>query len=407
MRTPLLVCVALALAPVLTAQTTGRVVPSSAATKEPNYWDSRVFYGTTSTTAKPESHAQYAYDSADVGGVAVWRTLYLRRPHRLGNINKATTFTSTVIMSNSPVAYNQLSTTFTANHGTSTAGTAAQTVFSGTISLPANRVGTTFPEPWFLVVTFRTVFVHAPVNGGSLVVEFINSNNSQNQAYYVEGFKPDYGTRSNNGVSAGCWYHSDGPPTLGNSGYNNSLAAILPYVGNQWWVQHGNMPSNEPNMKRSLNLIGLQGVGGTAFGRKLPIPIASLGFLDICTYRQTPTGPIVRPGVLANDLTISPLIVPIPMTYTPSTAGPSRGRITAPTIKIPNDPSLAGKSFYSQSFSLDKKLGIYDRVYMGWASKWTVGSGRGLPGSVVYRTSNNSSITGFFSKESGHTCMFK
>ncbi|MHC4816366.1 MAG: hypothetical protein ACYTFN_25205, partial [Planctomycetota bacterium] len=89
MRTPLLVCTALAVTASLAAQ--ARVVPSVSATKDPNYYDYYATYGTTSTTTKNEGHGQYVYDSADVGAAAVWKSVAWRRPHYISNTNKLTT----------------------------------------------------------------------------------------------------------------------------------------------------------------------------------------------------------------------------------------------------------------------------------------------------------------------------
>ncbi|MHC4854568.1 MAG: hypothetical protein ACYTF5_21405, partial [Planctomycetota bacterium] len=152
-------------------------------------------------------------------------------------------------------------------------------------------------------------------------------------------------------------------------------------------------PSNEPNMKRSLNVVGLVGPGGTAFGKTLPIPINQLGFLDICNNNA---------GRLANDL-----VIVQGMTYTPSTAGKSRGQLRTPTVNIPNDVRIGGQSFFAQPFCGDKKLGIYDQIYMAWGSKWTIGTGTGPMGSVVYRTGNNASTTGSIRYGYGRTMMFQ
>jgi len=360
----------LAIASSLAAQ--GVIVPSSAATTDPNYYDYFATYGTTSTTTKNEGHAQYLFDSADVGSATVWKSIAWRRPHYISNTNLATTFSMTIIMSNSPVAYNSPSSTYTANHGSSTSGTAPVTVLNGQISLPANSRGSTWPEPWFTPMPI-SVFVHAPVKGGSLVIECIGSNNSQSQVYYCEGFQPDNGQRLSNGSSGGCQWHSDG-------GWNSGIGYTYPKVGGSWYVNHSSMPSNEPNMAKSLNIIGAQGVGGTAFGKTLPIPISMLGFLDICQ---------VRAGILSNDL----LLVQ-PMTYTTSTAGASRGTLRTPTVNIPNDPTLGGLAFFAQPFCGDKKLGNYDQIYMAWPSKWVIGTGLGPKGSTVYSLGNNASVTG-------------
>ncbi|MHC4077675.1 MAG: hypothetical protein ACYST0_04430 [Planctomycetota bacterium] len=388
MRTPLLVCTALAVATGLAAQAAGRVIPSASATKNPRYYDYMATYGTTSTSLKNEGRGQYIYDSADVGGAAVWKSIAWRRPQTLGNTNVLTTFSMTIIMSNSPVKYNAPSSTFKANHGTSASGTAPQTVLNNTkISLPANSRGATWPEPWFAPIPI-SVFVHAPVKGGSLVIECIGSNNSQNRTYYCEGHQPDNGQRVSNGQSGGCQWTSEG-----TNRWNSGIGYRFPVIGGTWHISHSGMPSNEPNLKKSLNIIGVQGPGGTAFGKKLPIPIASLGFLDICKTRI---------GKLFNDLVITQ-----PLTYTPNTTAPGRGTLRSPTVNIPNDPKLGGVVFYQQAFCTDKPIGNYDQIYMGWPSKWTVGTGTGPMGSTVYRLGNNASTTGSIRKGYGRTMLLK
>lgn len=383
MRTPLFLTSLSFLASGLAGQ--GVIIPSVSAKTDPNYYDYWCTYGTTSTVVKNEGHGQYLYDSADVGGSALWQSISWRRPHYISNTNALTTFSMTIIMSNSPVAYNAPSATFSANHGTSTSGTPPQTVLNNQISLPANSQGSTWPEPWLTAIPIQR-FVHVPVKGGSLVIECLGSNNSANALYYCEGHQPDIGWRLTNGPSGGCQYHSDG-------GWNSGIGYTRPVIGGQWHVSHSNMPSNEPNMKKSLNLIGLQGVGGTAFGRTLPIPIAGLGFLDICK---------TKPGMLYNDV-----VLVQPMTYTPSTVAPSRGSLTSPTVNIPNDPKLGGVNFFQQPFCLDKKLNSYDQVYMGWPSRWIIGGNAGPKGSVVYKTGNNASTTGSIRNGWGRTMLLR
>ncbi len=385
MRTPLLFCATLAVTTGLAAQAAGRVVPSGAKTKAPGYFDYYATYGIKSSSVKNESHGQYIYDSADVGGAATWKSLSWRRTRYVFSSNAATTFSMTIIMSNSPVKHDAPSSTFTANHGSSGSGTAPKTVFSGKISLPANQRGNTWPEPWFVVATFTTPFVHARVKGGSLVVECLGSNNSAGLPYYCEGWRPDFGRRLN--VSTACQFHSDG-------GYNNGISYTLPFVGGSWFVQYNGMPSNEPNMKKSISIIGTDGPGGTAFGKTLPVKISDLGFQDVCK---------VKVGTLANDL-----LTFLPMIYTADTSGAkNRGSIRLPKIAIGNNPSLGGLPFYSQPFCVDKPLGGFDQVYMGWASRWFIGSGKGLPGSVVYRLFDNTRTTGTVRKGYGRTVLFK
>ncbi|MEE9126099.1 MAG: hypothetical protein V3U11_03075 [Planctomycetota bacterium] len=383
------VTVTIAITTGLVAQTATRVVPSGAATTNPDFYDYYAFFGTTSPTPNNEAHTQYLYDSADVGGPAVWKTLSLRRSHYIGSSsNKATTVTGKVILSNSPVSYSAPKTAFAANHGSKASGTPPVTVIDGKINLPASNRGKTWPEPWFPLPSFASPFVHAPVKGGSLVIEFITANNGD-RYYYVEGFRVDTGARSSNGQFGGCQWTSEG-----NGHMNSSVGYRSPVFGGSWYVEHGGMPSNVPSLKLSLNIIGLRGVGGTAYGMKLPIPISTLGFVDICKKRI---------GKLFNDN-----VVMLPMTYTASASGPGRGSLRSPTVNIPNDVKLAGASFYQQPFCVDTdpKTGLRN-AYMGWPSKWTVGSNKGLPGSMIYRLFDNSGNVGLVRKGYGQTCQLR
>jgi hypothetical protein len=313
----------------------------------------------------------------------VFKSVSWRRTNYISNANKATTFNMNIKLSNSKTAYNAPSSTYLNNHGKG-----AVTVYNGKVSLPANTRGT-WPEPWFMVASFTTIYAHIPINGGSLVAEFISTLNSSNQTYYCEGFGPDSGTRTTNVQSGGCQYTSEGSPR-----WNSGIGYRQPVVGGTWYVNHSGYPPAEPNLKKSLNLIGFQGNGGTAYGLKLPIPITKLGFLDVCKTRA---------GILANDVVMA-LITP--MTYTPSTAGPGRGAIRTITFNIPNDPKVGGLNFFQQPISADKPLNGFDQIYMGWPSKWHIGTGMGPMGSYVGRAGNNSLLTGFIGNGRGRTMKF-
>ena len=62
------------------------------------------------------------------------------------------------------------------------------------------------------------------------------------------------------------------------------------------------------------------------------------------------------------------------------TIGTSCAQMAA--LSIPNDPSLAGAIFYDQGFFLDPAANPFGAVST-LGAKWTIGSGRGGPGSLV------------------------
>jgi hypothetical protein len=358
----------------LSAQTT--IVPSAVATTNPANYSSNFFYGTTSTSAKNECRSQTLYDAADVGTtVKTWKNMEFRRPQYLGNVNAATSGTMKLTLSSSTTGYQAASSTFASN-----TGTPATTVFNGTINLPARTRGAAWPDPWETAVPFTNVWLYIPMTGGSLVVENEFSGSTSMAVWYVESCKTATGTRVTN-LSA-CSKHSDG-------GANNSISYTFPVVGGSWYVNYGGMPSNVPTLAASFQILALGGAGSSQWGMTLPIPLATL-FL-----------PSNNCSLAVQDS------IRLPMIYTPSTAGPSRGSLRGPTVPIPNSPVVAGLSYFDQAVCMDINATTNaPEIYMSWSSKWTVGSGLGNPVAMVYRTGDNTQPSGTVRRHEGPSLRF-
>lgn len=358
-RTALFAVSLLSAAP-LFAQT---ILPKSAATASPGYWNTTFFYGTASTRVKNEGRTQMIYAASELGTIVkVFKSLQVRRPQYLGNVNALTSGAMVLSISNSARAHTAASATFATNHGTKT------TVFSGRISLPARSRGTTWPDPWEAAVPFSPSWLFIPSTTGSVVVENMFSGSTSARTWYLEGTRPKRGVRATN--FSACSAHSDG-------GRNNSIGYRFPVVGGTWFINYNNMPSNVPSLAASFQILGAGGVGQNQWGMTLPIRLSSL-------------------NLPSNGCSLAVMDhFRLPLTYVTSTAGPNRGSLRGQQITIPNNQQLAGLTFYDQAVCLDTNRTTNNpEIYMSWSSKWTVGSGLGDPVSLVYRVGDNSLSTG-------------
>ena len=161
-------------------------------------------------------------------------------------------------------------------------------------------------------------------------------------------------------------------------------------VGGSWFINYNSMPSNVPSLNASFQILGVGGRGATQWGMILPIPLSTLVLpSNNCSLAVT------------DDLRL-------PLTYVPNTSGPkNRGSLRGVTVPIPNNPALAGLSFFDQGVGTDTNATTNaPEIYMTWSSKWTIGSGLGDPMSMVYRTGDNTQVTGFVRQWEGPTLRF-
>ncbi|MEE2886607.1 MAG: hypothetical protein VX951_04170 [Planctomycetota bacterium] len=349
------------------------ILPKSAATTSPGYWNYSFFFGSDGTRVKNEGHTQVLYAESELGSIVrTFTSLEVRRPQNLGNQNLALTGTMVLDMSSTPTAPSAASSTYAANHVANKTN-----VVNGQINLPARNRGSVWPDPWETAIPFTTTWIFIPMPGGSLVVDNQFSGNSSNRHWYLEGTRAQRGTRITN-LSA-CSAHSDG-------GKNRSISYRQPQLGSTWFVNYGSMPSNVPSMNASFQILGVGGVGQAQWGLTLPINLSTLSLpSNNCSLAVT------------DDFRL-------PMTYVTSTAGPNKGSLRGVTVPIPNNPQLGGMSFYDQAVGMDtNQTTNAPEIYMSWSSKWTIGSGIGDPISIVFNTGDNTALTGIVRQYEGPT----
>jgi hypothetical protein len=349
------------------------ILPKSAATASPGYWNSSFLFGSDGTRVKNEGHTQVLYAESELGStIRTFTSLEFRRPQNMGNQNLAMTGTMVLDMSSTSTASSAASSTYTANHGPTKTN-----VFNGQINLPARNRGSVWPDPWETAIPFSTTWIFIPIPGGSLVIDNQFSGNSSNRHWYLEGTRAPRGSRATN-LSA-CSAHSDG-------GRNRTLGYKLPKLGGSWFVNYGSMPSNVPSLNASFQILGVGGVGQTQWGLSLPI---NLSLLSLPSNN-------CRLAVTDNFR--------LPLTYVASPAGPNKGSLRGVTVPIPNNPQLGGMSFYDQAVCMDtNQTTNAAEIYMSWSSKWTIASSVHDPISLVFNTGDNTALTGTVRQSEGPT----
>src|SRR5262249_9638057 len=69
----------------------------------------------------------------------------------------------------------------------------------------------------------------------------------------------------------------------------------------------------------------------------------------------------------------------------------SIGVASSPTFAVPNVASLGGQSFYEQACFFDRTANALGVVPVG-ATRWRIGTGRTLPGSMVHVGGRNAAV---------------
>ena len=207
------------------------------------------------------------------------------------------------------------------------------TVLAGPISLPAAPATSTWPAPWEAPFPFSTPFVYAPAFGRALVVDIVQTANTGGTPWYVETVPPPVGARADNGPRTACRY--------GNGSVNTTIQYALPHAGGEWWLGYSRLLPNAVG----VGALGVQGVGGSWAGFRLPIDLAL----------------IQAPGCSWN--TSVELMVPL--------RADALGDARWPTLSIPNVPGVAGGVFYDHSVFLDPGANAAGLV-TNWSSQWTL-----------------------------------
>jgi hypothetical protein len=260
----------------------------------------------------------------------------------------------TIDISIGPNDADQASSTFAQNHGLQ-----VTRVFSGNVNVPQDS-STQSPAPWAVNITFQTPFPFIPPLGKGLVLDFqIQSFTPTNGTtpWSVDAAIAPTGTRvSNPSAQSNCKFS--------NGNYNNTISYVFPSLGGIWWVRYSNLLAGAPG----LGVVGSQGVGGNWSGVPLPFSLAALGAPG-CSWN-------------ASAAIILPLV-----------ADASAGA-KWPDLQMPNDPGLAGQSFFDQAAFVDPTANALGLVTV-WSSKWTFGTTPAPAATKVYALLNsNNSPTG-------------
>ena len=329
------------------AQTTGSFVVPSALEK--GRGNSYFYYLTWySSTPMQPVHVQLIYDVKDIKvPAALLREMYFRRSSYVGNENYPYKAAMDITLSMGPNPPAGANPTFKNNIGGNPVN-----VFKGTVNLPNTKyVPPPNLPPWNVKIVFTKPFPYISVKGKSLVVDATctayTSLGTKSGSWYMDMLIPPPGKRvSNPSAQPSCKFS--------NGKYNNSISHRNPVLGGVWYVRYNNVLPNTSGFG-ALGNVGAKGKWGPF---TLPFDL----------------GPLGAPGC---SWSVNVLI-------TVALTSNSSGSASWPSIPVPNNPVLAGASFYDHAALLDPKANALG-IVTTWSSKWTIGGGFTPPGSIVYK----------------------
>ncbi|MBK8979481.1 MAG: hypothetical protein IPM29_26575 [Planctomycetes bacterium] len=330
--------------PVARAQT-GFVVPSKATLAAPGaVWPDRSdqsgpFFG--STLSGWVSRTQYLYDANDVPvASALLNACSVRSEHQYANV--ASTYRTTILVSQGPLTPDAASATFATNHGAN-----PTTVFTGSVSLPATTVGG-WPAAWQAPIPFASPVPFSRAAGGSLVVDF-QTTVTNLRSWYLEGYRIEGGMASQEFVQYAC--RTSTGNTSGNFSWNTEQ--LVP--GGVLSFSFAGYPQNMPSLAINGLFFSRTGLGSSVFGMTTPFPLASLGL---------PASPNCQ-------WAIELIGEGWPLTYDAGS-----GRLTVPGTPVPNDPGLAGATLYMQNVATDTDpVSGAVSIFPSLAVRLTIGTG--------------------------------
>ena len=334
------------------------VVPSRATAAEP---------GTTRNDAAPQDHVfwgtardyvharqQSLYDVQDIAlSAAMFRSIALRPP--VGATLPATTVDLDVRLGTTLDSTSQLRSRFEWN-----ARFGLSTVHSGPVNLPAVRPSTVWPAPWIPALPFAAPFAYARSSGASLLVEFRVRSNSARTPWIVEGYHADWGRADLEHSRPDCVNVAGFPSTV----VEGQIPGLYP--GGYFTAGYGRYPQQMPSLATNALLFGATGVGSQLGGFTTPFALRRLGI----------------PAAPECELAIAPLLG-TPMTYRPGSIISGLYGSLSLTFVLPNDPGLAGVSFYTQSVALQTEPSGANTWFPSAAQRWEIGTGATIPCSSV------------------------
>ncbi len=347
------------LAPLAGAQTSRSFVVPSALEK--GRGNSYFYYLTWySSLSMHPVHVQLIYDVKDIKvPAALLREMYFRRSSYVGNENYLSKAVMDVNLSMGPNSPAGATAAFKSNVGANPVN-----VFKGTVNLPNTKyVRPPSLPPWNVKIVFTKPFPYISVKGKSLVVDVTCTSftplGTRKGSWYMDMLVPPPGKRSSNPAPQPRCRFSNGK-------YNNSISHRNPVLGGTWYVRYNNVLPNTSG----FGAIGNAGAKGKWGPFTLPFDL----------------GPLGAPGCSWN----------VKVLFTVALTSNASGSASWPSIPIPNNPVLAGASFYDHAALLDPKANALG-IVTTWSSKWTIGGGATPPGCIVYkyRDSTPPSPTGY------------
>lgn len=351
-----LACLALPLA----AQTNSIVLPTRAQTVRPgSVWRDAApqdwaLWGSSNSVVF--SRAQYLYAARDVGLPPVMlQGFSFRSPY--DRQQPAAIYTTTVVVSESPLSPWAASSVFASNHGPS-----PTTVFSGGLGVPAT-VPATWPQPFVPMIPFATPVVWTGVISHSLVIDYQTSASSNGQSWWMEGVRAEWGDAMTEHYQPNCLHSGRG--ASGGWGWDPSPLV----VGGVFQLRLTGYPSN-PVLATNALFFGRSGLGSSFGPFVTPFKLASLGLPAPanCNWSIDVLGGAGYPMAL--------------------TQGAISGELVLSNVRLPGMPSFAGTAFYTQNLALDidPVLGT-PTLFPSIAIEWHVGTGNVAPCTTVAHVS--------------------
>ena len=325
------------------------VLPAKAGYREAGHTQAAYLFPNTASNSVP-AHTQVVNDVAGIPvPQATFRGLAVRRATSSQSLPAITT-RARISMSVGPLPWDYVNATFAENAGTATV------VFNGTLSLAARGSQATWPAPWEVELPFQQNFAYDRTRGRSLVTDFVVTQNSAQTTWPVEATAIESGTVSVELQQPDCLTTASTP----NLGY--TVSRPLLYPGGRFELRLTDLPLNAPSFGTNRLIFGGAGSGGSFGNLTLPFRIATLGLPSHPQCRWTVDN--VMDGVMG---------------YTPSTG------VLAVSFSLPPDPIIVERAFFTQALCIDQDSQT-TRLFPTLALRWSIGTGKMPPASVVTRT---------------------
>lgn len=307
----------------------------------------------TDTDANESSYFPFLYDKTRVqqiwdaawvarAGALIQEIRYRRDAQDPQSFAAVTINNLTVELGETPVTPGTMSTAFAANRGS-----AQTTVFSGTLSLPAQPPVTTV-GPWNVAIVLPTPYFYVPGNGNLLMELVVPGQAQQKRTYLLDGY-------DNSASGTATPFGATGPFANGDQVVYSASGGLAP--GSSLFLQ-------ADNLTRTYPTVGFIGLSNQSYNG-VPLP------LDVSPF-----------GAPGNSL-YTGLEVEFPMSIV--RVGTVIRAIVSTTL--PNNPWLGGQTVFSQAYMVDPPSNALGAVFTN-AVAITLGGGFGFTQALGASDSN-------------------